>query len=233
MVPVAKVEVSVVGLAIPFVGGADGTTVGDFPGLIADDGLLLAVLIRHFKLQKQTWRAKAKHIFGIVPIGIFGVVTNGRIASSFKDDTDGIVTAIKHPGDIVSVEIDTLGIPGKRRFQQFFWCDFGTIEVGTVYAHAADIQPGLTDFIFKDKILAKISRRQAGVTHQHIVVKLMSNPFRLPILLIQQTDFKGFDLTINRSLLTSFCRHRCDDFPIGFVATMERRACIRDIKHLT
>ena len=61
--PIAQCIVFIVSLAIPFVRGADGATVGDFPSLIADDSLLSAIFIRHFKLQKQSRCAEAEHVF--------------------------------------------------------------------------------------------------------------------------------------------------------------------------
>ncbi len=232
LVPVAKVEVLVVGLAVPFIGGADRSKVRDLPCLIADDGLLLAVFIRHFELQKQSRCAEAIHMLGAVPVGVGGVVANARVAPAFKDDAHGIVALLEHVGHVVGVEIHALRVPGKRRFQQFLRCDFSAIEVGTINAHAANIQSSLINLTFEDKFLAEITRCQAGFPYQHIVLKLVSDPFRLPVLLVQQTDFKRLDIACKFGFLSTFGRYRRDDFPIGFVAAFQFHTCIRDIEHL-
>ena len=168
-----------------------------------------------------------------VPIGVGGVVAKGSITSAFKDDAHGVVALLEHLGHIVGVEIHALRVPGKRRFQQFLGSDFPSIEVGTINAHAADIELRLADLIFEGKFLAEITRCQAGFTDQHIIVKLMPNPFRLPILLVQQADFKRLDFACKLGFLSAFGRHRRDDFPIGFVAAFQFYSCIRDVEHLT
>ena len=170
-------------------------------------------------------------MLGAVPVGVGGVVADGGIATSFENDANGVVSVVEHLRDIVSVEIHAFGIPRKRRFQQFLRRNFRAVEIGAIHAHAAHIQPRIPDVIFKAKVLAKITSRQAGFTYKHIILKLMTNPFGLPIILVQQTDFKRFDLAFHFGFL-AVCSYGSDDFPIGFVATLEGFACVWDVKHL-
>ena len=110
-VPVAEVKVFIIGLAVPFVGGTDVATVSNLPSLIADDGLLLTILIGHLELQQQSWRAETKHMIRAVPVGVSGVVAKGCVASTFKDDAHGVVALLEHLGHIVGVEIHALRVP--------------------------------------------------------------------------------------------------------------------------
>ena len=226
-----KLKVFVVGLAIPFIGGTDGATVGDFPGLIADDGLFLAVFVSHFELQQQARRAEAKHMVCAVPVGVGFVVADACVSTAFKDDSHSVVALLEHLRDIVGVEIHATRVPGKRRFQQFLGRDFPSIEVGTIHAHTADIQPSFINLTFEGKVLAEITGCQAGFTYQHIVLKLMANPLGLPVVLVQQADFKRFDFAFHFGFL-AFGGNGRNDFPVGFVAALEFLARVRDVKHL-
>ena len=170
-------------------------------------------------------------MLGAVPVGIFGIVADGRIATAFEDDADGVVAALQLAGHVVGVEIDALRVPRKRGLQQLVGRDFGTVEVGTVNAHAADVKPCRRDAVFKVELLAQITRRYAGFAHQNVVLKLMANPFRLPILLVQETDFKWFDFAFH----FGFCvpiRYSGNDFPESLVATLEWFATVGNVEHL-
>ena len=125
----------VVGFAIEFVAFADGSPVGYFPTLIADNQFFAPICVSHFQLKEQSWGAVVHGVFQTAPFKFFLVVfvVAHRVVSAARErDPDSVVALLEHVGDIVSIEIDPLVVVGEGWFENLFGRDLLTVQIGTV-----------------------------------------------------------------------------------------------------
>ena len=232
--PVAKVEAGVVGLAVEFIALAYGAAVGDLPTVAADDGVRRAVLVGHLQLHEQLWQAVVCGVKDAAPFQIVGVVARGGEASALEDDANSVLVASPHDvGYVVGIEIDTLGIVAKGRFQDLVHTHFGAVDVGGVDTQATDVESGFHDIAFECKLLAQVAGGDGGVAIQMVVLVVAPNPLRLPIVGREEAYLKVLHVAFE-GLISALVAVGDGGIhaPPAAVAAFQRLALVGDVEHL-
>ena len=122
-----------------------------------------------------------QHIVGEVVIRILGVISHRCKTPAGKCHTDGIVTVTEHLRDIVSAEIHSFAVIRQGRFQKLIGGDFDTINICAVLSETAHIKACLGDIFWQMEFFSKVSGCNTCFSDKYVIVKLMTNPFCLPI----------------------------------------------------